>query len=394
MKYIILFSIACLLSNSSLKSQNNECIGDSINISLQDYKLGSIQWQFSNDKENWVDIENETKDKLSYILIESGFFRAKVTYGNCIYFADTLNIDASPQPTLAKIGLDKNVISPSTTLVLNANEPINGTGHWSIKSGIDGSFSDSTKSNTTFSGKVDVSYVLIWTISTACKSSSDDINVTFYDPSKKVIDSDGNFYNVVSIGTQVWMAENLKTTKYANGDIIGTTIPSTLDVSGEDTPKYQWAYNGDENNVDEYGRIYTWDAVNDDRNICPEGWHVPSDTEWTTLELQLGTSLPDTGYVQIGWRGTDQGTQLKSTSGWGNDGNGTNTSGFSAHPGGIRYIWGGFRYYITNGVWWSSSKANSNYAWTRGLSNTETRVDRSNTIGGKICSVSVRCLRD
>ena len=88
---------------------------------------------------------------------------------------------------------------------------------------------------------------------------------------------DGNVYTSVTIGTQVWMVENLKTTKYRNGDLIGTTTPSTLDISAEATPKYQWAYSGDGNNVNTYGRLYTWYAVTDTGNTCPLGWNVPTD---------------------------------------------------------------------------------------------------------------------
>src|SRR5688500_14669040 len=103
-----------------------------------------------------------------------------------------------------------------------------------------------------------------------------------------VTDIEGNVYHTVTIGTQVWMAENLKTTKYRNGDLIGTTIPATLDISSESAPKYQWAYNGEESIVATYGRLYTWYAVTDSRNVCPTGWHVPSDAEWTTLTTYLG----------------------------------------------------------------------------------------------------------
>src|SRR5262245_32163336 len=98
-----------------------------------------------------------------------------------------------------------------------------------------------------------------------------------------VTDIDGNVYHTVNIGTQVWMLENLKTTKYRNGDLIETTTPATLDITSESTPKYQWAYNGEENNAATYGRLYTWYAATESRNVCPSGWHVPSDVEWTTL---------------------------------------------------------------------------------------------------------------
>jgi uncharacterized protein (TIGR02145 family) len=104
-----------------------------------------------------------------------------------------------------------------------------------------------------------------------------------------VSDIDGNTYGTVKIGTQVWMAENLKTTKYRNGDLIGTTTPATLDILSEFEPKYQWAYDGNESNVVTYGRLYTWYAVTDSRNICPTGWHIPSLVELESLTTYLGS---------------------------------------------------------------------------------------------------------
>jgi len=102
-----------------------------------------------------------------------------------------------------------------------------------------------------------------------------------------VTDVDGNVYHTVTIGTQTWMIENLKTTKYRNGETIGTTTSIYSDITNAISPKYQWAYNGVESNVSTYGRLYTWYAVTDTRNIAPEGWHVASDDEWTTLQNYL-----------------------------------------------------------------------------------------------------------
>ncbi|MFA6581335.1 MAG: fibrobacter succinogenes major paralogous domain-containing protein, partial [Paludibacter sp.] len=117
-------------------------------------------------------------------------------------------------------------------------------------------------------------------------------SITFYrnydiPVSETVTDIDGNTYHTVKIGTQTWMVENLKTTKYRNGDIIGTTTPSTKDISSESNPKYQWAFNGDESYVAKYGRLYTWYTINDDRKIAPNGWHVATDAEWIKLENYL-----------------------------------------------------------------------------------------------------------
>lgn len=140
-------------------------------------------------------------------------------------------------------------------------------------------------------------------------------------------DYEGNNYAVVKIGSQIWMAENLRTKKYNNGDPIATTATTTQDISKETSPKYQWIYNDDEKFLATYGRLYTWDVVIDNRGISPKGWHVPSKEEFKTLIDYLG--------------GTDSaGIKLKVTgnSHWNFHQNSirTNSSGFSAVPGGLR----------------------------------------------------------
>ncbi len=119
-----------------------------------------------------------------------------------------------------------------------------------------------------------------------------------------VSDIEGNTYKTITIGTQTWMAENLRTTKYRNGDLIGTTTTPNQNISTERDPRYQWAYNGDETKVSKYGRLYTWWAAciatitttnaqgttTTVHNIAPVGWHVASDADWTTLNSYLATS--------------------------------------------------------------------------------------------------------
>lgn len=196
-------------------------------------------------------------------------------------------------------------------------------------------------------------------------------------------DADGNNYPVVQIGTQVWMVGNLKTTKYRNGDIIGTTTPATLDITGQSMPKYQWAYAGNESRVATYGRLYTWYALTDSRGICPLGWHVPSDAEWTTLTSYLGgesvagNKLKETGTSHWPYPGTAA----------------TNETGFTALPGGDRYFEGDFYEINKVGYWWSSTEIvdNSANAWVRGIYNNEiSRLDDSYKAWG----MSVRCLSD
>ena len=213
---------------------------------------------------------------------------------------------------------------------------------------------------------------------------------------QSVKDIDGNVYKTVKIGKQVWMKENLKTTKYQNGELIGSTTPDTLDISTENTPKYQWAYKGNESNVKTYGRLYTWYAATDSRNICPTGWHVPNDEEWTTLT----DYLINNGYG-YGGSGSDITKSMAATSGWtpnsivgnvGNDQMKNDSSGFAAVAGGYRYGSGLFNAFGSYCYYWSATELYSTTAWYRNLGAHRNDVYRGS--GSKQNGVSIRCLRD
>lgn len=112
--------------------------------------------------------------------------------------------------------------------------------------------------------------------------------------SDPIYDVDGNSYPTLQIGSQVWMAENLKVTRYKNGDLIETTNVLPLDIwndnsNGEIVQKYQWPCGGNETYVSDYGRLYTWYVATDSRGLCPDGWHVPSSGEWGTLMENVGS---------------------------------------------------------------------------------------------------------
>jgi uncharacterized protein (TIGR02145 family) len=209
-----------------------------------------------------------------------------------------------------------------------------------------------------------------------------------------VTDIDGNVYHTVTIGTQTWMVENLKTTRYRNGDPIGTTSPATLDISSETDPKYQWVFEDNQNDLPVYGKLYTWYAVTDNRGIAPEGWHVPTDAEWTTLinflggDIVAGGKLKEAGTVH--WKNPNTGA--------------TNEYGFTGLPGGCRpengifdgggVLVGDKHHY---GAWWSASEKNSNTAWNRYLSYKDSAITFfDNTYGydGKKWGFSVRCIKD
>ena len=197
----------------------------------------------------------------------------------------------------------------------------------------------------------------------------------------------GHDYQLVEIGEQCWFQENLRNEHYANGD----AIPGELN-DGEwisTTNGAQAIYANDASNLTDYGRLYNWFAVDDSRGLCPSGWHVPTDGEFMTLEMELGMSESEAN--GMGFRGTDQGTQMKSSASDSPAWNGSNTSGFSGLAGGFRLSSGGFDYEGYDGVFWSASALGTN-AWYRKLSGGYTGVSRSNDYLRS--GFSVRCVRD
>lgn len=205
-----------------------------------------------------------------------------------------------------------------------------------------------------------------------------------------VTDFELNVYKTVKIGNQWWMAENLKSTKYNDG----TSIPLVKDSTAWaalSTPGYCW-YNNDIANINTFGMLYNWYAVNTAK-LAPTGWHVPTDAEWKQLEMTLGMTQAQAD--KSGNRGTDQGIQLKNFFGWsGSDmGQGNNTSGFTALPGGLRSINGNDYYYAGFwGMWWSATENDASYAWTRLLIFDDIGVSRHFYF--KYAGLSVRCVRN
>ncbi len=192
-------------------------------------------------------------------------------------------------------------------------------------------------------------YVRAYATNSAGTSYGSELTLTTF----AATDVDGNNYSSLLIGTQTWMGENLKTTKYSNGDVIGTTTPATLDISAEVTPKYQWPVNNDVNNVPVYGRFYTWYAASDVRNICPTGWRVPTDTDWEALKTFLGGETVAGGKLkEIGlthWQTPNTGA--------------TNETGFTAVAGGYRNLTGPFVSFNVSSPYWSSTENTMNTAW-------------------------------
>ena len=186
-----------------------------------------------------------------------------------------------------------------------------------------------------------------------------------------------NYGQTVTIGTQVWTSKNLNVSTYRNGDV----IPQVQDEQAwAKLTTGAWCYyNNDSSNGTKYSKLYNWYAVHDPRGLAPNGYHIPTDEEWKKLTDYLGGE-------------SGAGTKMKSTSGWNNNGNGTNSSGFSGLPGGFRYINGTFNYIGYLGYWWGSTEDYANDAWPRYLSYGYGFVYRYSYDKGY--GFSVRCLRD
>lgn len=225
-------------------------------------------------------------------------------------------------------------------------------------------------------------------VAMSCDSSSTGTSQTI-----TCTDINGISYDIVELGMQVWMAENLQTTHFQNGDPIPTGFDSTewIDL----TSSGYSVYNNDPANADTYGFLYNWHAVEDDRGICPEGWHVPTDDEWKELERFLGMSEEEAH--SDGLRGTNQGSQL---AGNGNSWNNSSlkndpafgSSGFTALPGGFRSGDNGlYGTMNTEGFFWTSTPSNGTTGtWYRLLNDYYTAVIRSGHSGN--FGFSVRCV--
>jgi len=213
-----------------------------------------------------------------------------------------------------------------------------------------------------------------------------------------ITDLDGNIYQNVQIGSQLWMAENLKVTHYRNGDEIPTGYSSFewSELNETETGAYA-VYDDDEGSADTYGYLYNWYAVDDDRGICPEGWNVPTDDEVKELEMYLGMNEEEAS--STGWRGTNEGSKLVGETDLWPDGNLINNlgydeeSGFDFLPSGYRYYNNGnFDHVGISGFFWSSTEYNNDNAWYRLLVYSNSGIGRGFE-DNKRNGFSIRCVK-
>lgn len=237
--------------------------------------------------------------------------------------------------------------------------------------------------------------VVFLLFSSGCKK---DEEVTRVLETGTVTDIEGNVYKTVKIGNQWWMTENLKVKRYRDSTLIQQITSDSIwsqDIAGGYSPY------GNYNNTDNYlvyGFLYNWYALNNSAGIAPAGWHIPTDEEWKTLERELGMSASEAN--NSGWRGSDEGDQMKieAPQGWTQYGNvwGTNESGFTARAGSCRLFDGrtGDPGLFATGFWWSASTytGTNSEAWYRYLDYKNSNIFRSTC--SKNYGFSVRCVKD
>ena len=268
----------------------------------------------------------------------------------------------------------------------DANKPISTATQTALNNKVDITSNQTVAGNKTFTGTTTVATPVNATdaatkayvdaLLTQIKSMQD---VMIAAGTFKVEDNDGNLYGVVKIGSQVWMAANLKTTTYNDG----TAIPNVTDATtwAALTTGAQCDYDNTPANTTTYGKLYNWYAVNTAK-LCPKGWHVPSDADWSTLSTTLGGDATSSGALKE-----------TGTTHWSSPNTGaTNTSGFTALPGGYRDHDGSSIFVGNYSGLWSSTEFSTSYANYRGLSNNSTSLYSYNYF--KVNGFSVRCLRN
>ena len=239
---------------------------------------------------------------------------------------------------------------------------------------------ENTSSNVGLTENTNYSY-RVFAINSEHKSGeySNEVNVTTLE-TLKMTDVDGNVYPVVSIGAQFWMAENLKTTRL-NDETLIPLVTEDLEWNRLTTPGYSW-YNNEQSNYGEiYGALYNWYTVSTGK-LCPTGWHVPTDAEWTTLINFLG------GVEVAGGKLKEAGTTHWASPNTG----GSNESGFKALPGGYHNSTGSYNLIGEFGRWWTSTETDSQLALYNAIGYMNTTANTLFNV--KSSGFSVRCIMD
>ena len=331
-------------------------------------------------------------DNTTYYVRAYATNSAGTAYGNELSFT-TVAVTLPTLTTLSISNISTSSASSGGNITNDGGSPITDRGIcWSTNANpttadnvtSEGTGSGSFTSNMSGLAENTTYHIRAYAINSKGTAYGNDVTFTTNASVATVSDIDGNSYNTVTIGSQTWIVENLKTTKYSDG----TSIPSVIDDptwSGLSTPAYCWYNNDAATYKATYGALYNWYALdpstNGGKNICPTGWHVPFDAEWTVLTDYLGGE-------------TNAGSKLKEigiTHWMSPNSDATNETGFTALPGGVRNYIGPFMQQGNVGNFWSLTESSSSNGFFRNLNNnngTAAKVDNFKKFG-----MSVRCLQ-
>jgi uncharacterized protein (TIGR02145 family) len=346
--------------------------------------------------EKFTFINDEQRDTMADISIGASYYNTtsnKINFFDGIHWNEVTS-ECLPKATRANAGYDQfNIIG--ATINIQANTPAIGTGVWMIKSGSGGFIEDTVASSTMFSGLPGSTYTLSWVISNDCGYNSDDVVLSFapFSCGSTIKDiRDNKIYPTVLIGSQCWMGANLN---------VGLMIQGFQFALNNDSIE-KYCNSNLESNCDVYGGMYTWNEMMEyshspgAQGICFSGWHIPTDNEWKILEGTVDSQygVGDPIWDIIGDRGSDVGGNLKETGTthwvWPNTG-ATNSSGFTALPGGSRNTDGSFPgFQIFERLW--SSNENGGTALRRTLN--ASRSDISRDFSNKNFGFSIRCIKN
>lgn len=379
------------------------CVWESVQLNATATGYANVQWTTTGigylNNANQLNAFYEPSP-LDYMFGFTSFTIQVTAIDPCIgYTMDDIIVTYLPAPEADAGPYQLNVQGTTATLAGNA-PPEGGSGLWSIVSGTGGSIAQPGSPTSQFSGVAGNTYTLLWmlTAPNGC-SDSDEVNISFANNCPATVtDVDGNTYNTVQVGDQCWMKQNLKTTKYRNGSNI--TYPGSNNTTWQNntTGAYAW-YNNDIANKNTYGALYNWHAVNNTAGLCPAGWHVPTDAEWTTL-TEYVSSQPEylcdgnSNYIAKALAATTLWFTHTGTCSIGNNMAANNATGFSGLPGGDRFNNGTYSAVEHFGHFWSSTESSivATLAMSRILRYDSPWVYRSGDY--KAYGFSVRCLRD
>lgn len=360
------------------------------------------KWNTINDYASATDKATVTTTTETGLVSNTAYTRYVWAYNSCGESTSTTLTQTTSPPVIPTVTTTTVSNITQTTASGGGNVTSDGGGEvtergvcWStsVNPEITGSHTTDGSGTGTFAGSLTgltegtLYYVRAYATNSAGTAYGNEISF-----STSISDIVGNIYKTVIIGSQMWMAENLKTTKYNNGsDVPNVTINSSW--SALSTGAYCWYQNNYATYGSVYGAMYNFYAINTG-NLCPTGWHVPTDAEWCTLEQYVDPTITCNS---TGDRGLDGGGKLKETgtTHWASPNTGaTNSSGFTARPGGFRWADGVFYDIPWIGVFWTSTEYNSTNAWRRWVHSGLAGVTRDFNDSPKRNGNSVRCVKD